>query len=87
MLIPHPVVLWNLLDEYEAARTAEAASPATTQGPGRRVQDIAYTLCVLTSTRDVTLALEAAHRLLGTGKAAAPDGSSRSLTASSDVYA
>ncbi|MEU1292624.1 DUF5133 domain-containing protein [Streptomyces sp. NPDC005840] len=87
MLIPHPVVLRNLLDEYEAARTAEAASPADAAGQGRRVQDAAYTLCVLTSTRDVTLAVEAARRLLGTRTATAPVESSLPVGAPTDVCA
>lgn len=86
MLIPHPAVLRNLLDEYQAARAAEEASPADGPAAGRRVQDAAYTLCVLTHTRDVTLALEAAHRLLGTGAATATV-RSRSLAPAPDVYA
>ncbi|MFJ2608572.1 DUF5133 domain-containing protein [Streptomyces sp. NPDC091279] len=64
MLIPHPAVLRNALDAYEAARAAETTNPAPGSVPGRRVQDIAYTLCVLTNTRDVTLARQAARRLL-----------------------
>ncbi|RPF30680.1 DUF5133 domain-containing protein [Streptomyces sp. TLI_185] len=61
MLIPHPAVLRRLVEEYETALAGEAerggrASP--------RLQDLAYTLCVSTGTRNVGRALEAAHRLL-----------------------
>jgi hypothetical protein len=64
MLIPHPAFLRELVDEYEVLAAEEAAS-----GPSPRARDLAYTLCVSTGTREVTLALEAAHRLL----AAAPE--------------
>ncbi|MFH8801850.1 DUF5133 domain-containing protein [Streptomyces sp. NPDC017936] len=58
MLMPHPAVLRRLVDEYETV-TATGAVEANA-----RAQDLAYTLCVSTGTRDVTLALEAAHRWL-----------------------
>ncbi len=61
MLIPHPAFLRGLVDEYEALAAEEAAGAG---GPGPRARDLAYTLCVSTGTRDVRLALEAAHRLL-----------------------
>ncbi|CAM5286757.1 DUF5133 domain-containing protein [Streptomyces aurantiogriseus] len=58
MLMPHPAVLRTLIDEYEAeTATGSVESNA-------RAQDLAYTLCVSTGTRDVTLALEVAHRWL-----------------------
>jgi hypothetical protein len=62
MLIPHPAFLRELVDEYEATAAEEAMTGAPEAG--RRMRDLAYTLCVSTGTRDVTLALEAAHRLL-----------------------
>lgn len=58
MLMPHPAVLRTLVDEHEA-ETATGSPEANA-----RAQDLAYTLCVSTGTRDVTLALEAAHRWL-----------------------
>jgi len=62
MLIPHPAVLRRLVEEYEAAVAEDAE---TGRGrPSPRAQDLAYTLCVSTGTRDVHRALEAAHRLL-----------------------
>lgn len=62
MLIPHPAVLRKLVEEYEALPAEDAET-----GKGwasSRAQDLAYTLCVTTGTRDVRRALEAAHRLL-----------------------
>jgi len=61
MLIPHPAVLRRLVEEYESA-LAEEAERGGRASP--RVQDLAYTLCVSTGTRNVGRALEAAHRLL-----------------------
>ena len=63
MLMPHPTLLRRLVDEYEAlmARTAPG------EGPERhdpRVQDLAYTLCVSTGTREVGQALETARHML-----------------------
>ncbi|MFE3857861.1 DUF5133 domain-containing protein [Streptomyces griseorubiginosus] len=62
MLIPDPAFLRRLVEEYEALRAAEAR---TVSEPSPRARDLAYTLCVSTGTRDVRLALETAHRLLG----------------------
>ncbi|MER7661515.1 MULTISPECIES: DUF5133 domain-containing protein [unclassified Streptomyces] len=62
MLMAHPVVLQNLVEEYEALRAlhAEKSSPDVQ----RRMEDVAYTLCVSTGTRDVEAALIAARRRL-----------------------
>ncbi|MER6631191.1 DUF5133 domain-containing protein [Streptomyces sp. NPDC000987] len=62
MLVPHPTVLRKLVDEYEALLAEETRTG--TGRPDRRAQDVAYTLCVSTGTRDVRHALEAARRLL-----------------------
>lgn len=62
MLIPDRTFLRRLVDEYEALRADEAVKTAE---PSPRARDLAYTLCVSTGTRDVRLALETAHRLLG----------------------
>ena len=62
--MPHPAVLRTLVDEYEAAtaaRTPEAEA---------RAQDLAYTLCVSTGTREVGDALDTAHRWLTAAAAA-----------------
>ncbi|MBD0844702.1 MULTISPECIES: DUF5133 domain-containing protein [unclassified Streptomyces] len=68
MLVPHPAFLRGLVEEYEALRAAEAAGPGAERDP--RLRDLAYTLCVSTGTREVRLALEAAHRLLAAAPAA-----------------
>lgn len=62
MLMPHPETLRELVAEYEALVAEEAVGG--TGGPGRRAQDLAYTLCVSTGTRDVRLALAEARRQL-----------------------
>lgn len=64
MLMAHPMVLRRLVTEYEALRDlhAESGSPSSEQ----RMQDVAYTLCVSTGTRDIDTALIAArHQLSG----------------------
>ncbi|MFG3203830.1 DUF5133 domain-containing protein [Streptomyces sp. NPDC048192] len=64
MLMAHPAVLTNLIEQYETLRIlhAEDGSPEVRQ----RMDDVAYTLCVSTGTRDIDAALIAArHRLPG----------------------
>ncbi|MET9955894.1 DUF5133 domain-containing protein [Streptomyces sp. NPDC006339] len=64
MLMAHPVVLSNLIEQYETLRVlhAENGSAEVRQ----RMDDLAYTLCVSTGTRDVDTALIAArHQLPG----------------------
>ncbi|WP_448319804.1 DUF5133 domain-containing protein [Streptomyces sp. CO7] len=65
MLTPHPATLRKLVDEYHAllAEEAERGGPRT----GRCSEDLAYTLCVSTGTRDIRAALAAAHRMLAAG--------------------
>ncbi|WP_328862990.1 DUF5133 domain-containing protein [Streptomyces sp. NBC_00306] len=64
MLLAHPAVLKDLVEQYEklCALHVEKGSPGVRQ----RMEDAAYTLCVSTGTRDVDAALIAArHRLPG----------------------
>ncbi|MCS0637503.1 DUF5133 domain-containing protein [Streptomyces sp. LP05-1] len=64
MLMAHPAVLSNLIEQYETLRALNAGEG----GPDvqRRMDDLAYTLCVSTGTRDIDTALIAArHRLPG----------------------
>ncbi|MET8942754.1 DUF5133 domain-containing protein [Streptomyces sp. NPDC004542] len=64
MLMAHPAVLTNLIEQYETLRILQAEDG----GPEvrRRMDDVAYTLCVATGTRDIDAALIAArHRLPG----------------------
>ncbi|MFD5080500.1 DUF5133 domain-containing protein [Streptomyces sp. NPDC058371] len=72
MLMPHPETLRKLVQEYEAVVAQEAAEG--TGRPGRRAQDLAYTLCVSTGTRDVRSALAEARRQLAAATAPAPSG-------------
>ncbi|MFI6559698.1 DUF5133 domain-containing protein [Streptomyces sp. NPDC050534] len=71
MLIPHPAVLHRLVEEYEAV----VAEDAGTGGgcASTRAQDLAYTLCVSTGTRDVRHALQAARRMLAATSLAGPE--------------
>ncbi|MFI7321967.1 DUF5133 domain-containing protein [Streptomyces venezuelae] len=67
MLMARPV-LKNLLEQYEtlSARHAEQGSKETL----RRLEDVSYTLCVSTGTRDIDAALAAARHRLATTAAA-----------------
>ncbi|MFF4300971.1 DUF5133 domain-containing protein [Streptomyces sp. NPDC001601] len=55
MLTPHPATLRRLVDDYVRARAAET---------GPEAGDLAYTLCVITGTRDIAAALAKARHLL-----------------------
>ncbi|MFB7407260.1 DUF5133 domain-containing protein [Streptomyces sp. NPDC056202] len=64
MLMAHPVILSKLVEEYEALSVLNAEDGS--RQVRRRMEDLAYTLCVSTGTRDVDTALIAArHRLPG----------------------
>jgi hypothetical protein len=63
MLMPHPAVLGTFVDEYEATTASGSAED------DKRAQDLAYTLCVSTGTREVTRALEAARGWLAAATA------------------
>ncbi|MEU6274004.1 DUF5133 domain-containing protein [Streptomyces populi] len=66
MLMAHPAVLTNLIEQYETLRIlhAEKGSPEVR----RRLDDIAYTLCVSTGTRDIDTALVVARHQLPGGR-------------------
>lgn len=64
MLMAHPAVLRNLLEQYDALRVLHAEEGGAEVR--RRMDDLAYTLCVSTGTRDIDAALIAArHQLPG----------------------
>ncbi|MEU6769881.1 DUF5133 domain-containing protein [Streptomyces sp. NPDC046759] len=64
MLMAHPAVLKNLIEQYETLRVLHADEGH--EEVRQRMDDIAYTLCVATGTADVDAALIAArHRLPG----------------------
>ncbi|MDL5199288.1 DUF5133 domain-containing protein [Streptomyces sp. ALI-76-A] len=62
MLMPHPETLRKLVEEYEALTAQQPVDGLDELS--RRLQDLAYTLCVSTGTREVHSALAAAHRQL-----------------------
>ncbi|OQD57765.1 DUF5133 domain-containing protein [Streptomyces phaeoluteigriseus] len=83
MLMPHPAVLRTLVDEYEAVTATGSTGSAAAD---TRAQDLAYTLCVSTGTREVTRALEVARSWLSAATAA--DATTRRTTHDeSRVYA
>ncbi len=60
----HPVLLQQLVEQYETLRTLHAENGDTEVR--QRLDDVAYSLCVATGTHDVDAALIAArHRLPG----------------------
>ncbi|GAA3112442.1 DUF5133 domain-containing protein [Streptomyces echinatus] len=64
MLMAHPAVLKNLIERYETLRILRAEDGSS--AVRRRMDDVAYTLCVATGTRDIDAALIAArHQLPG----------------------
>ncbi|WP_411576610.1 DUF5133 domain-containing protein [Streptomyces mutabilis] len=65
MLLAHPVVLKNLIEQYETLRALHAEDG--TEEARRRMDDVAYTLCVSTGTRDIddTALVAARHQLPG----------------------
>ncbi|MFD7923098.1 DUF5133 domain-containing protein [Streptomyces sp. NPDC059740] len=64
MLLAHPALLADLVEEYLALEALDAV--AGDERARRRTADLAYSLCVATGTDDVDAALVAArHRLPG----------------------
>ncbi|MFC8956612.1 DUF5133 domain-containing protein [Streptomyces sp. NPDC057101] len=62
MLMAHPTVLKNLVERYETLlllHDEDGSSEAR-----RRMEDVTYTLCVSTGTRDIDTALATARRQL-----------------------
>ncbi|MFJ7630944.1 DUF5133 domain-containing protein [Streptomyces sp. NPDC097595] len=65
MLMAHPAVLRNLIDQYETLAALDASRADSAQ-VRQCMNDVAYTLCVSTGTRDIDAALIAArHQLPG----------------------
>ncbi|MBT2505699.1 DUF5133 domain-containing protein [Streptomyces sp. ISL-98] len=62
MLMAHPEVLRKLVGQYETLKKLYAETGSA--GTRRRMDDVAYTLCVSTGTRDVDTALVTARRQL-----------------------
>ncbi|MET9778749.1 DUF5133 domain-containing protein [Streptomyces sp. NPDC006367] len=71
MLMAHPAVLKDLVERYEALRALHAEKGD--EEARRRLDDVSYTLCVSTGTRDVGSALAAArHRVPGARSTTGP---------------
>lgn len=62
MLMAHPAVLKNLVEQYETLHALHATQGS--ESARQRMEDVAYTLCVSTNTRDVETALLTARRQL-----------------------
>lgn len=69
MLKAHPATLRELLARHTALRAAYEAEPSPHLT--RRLEDVTYTLCVSTGTRDLAAALRAARSQLSEGPAEA----------------
>ena len=64
MLMAHPAVLRNLVEQYDTLHILHAGNGSVEVR--QRMDDIVYTLCVSTGTRDIDAALIAArHQLPG----------------------
>ncbi|MFF6909661.1 DUF5133 domain-containing protein [Streptomyces sp. NPDC012389] len=61
MLMAHPAVLEELLRRYEELRAQHGQGG---DGVARRLEDVSYTLCVSTGTREIAAALAAAREQL-----------------------
>ncbi|GHG61470.1 DUF5133 domain-containing protein [Streptomyces griseocarneus] len=62
MVKAHPAVLTKLIEEYEELRALYRGEGG--EGVRQRMDDVAYTLCVSTGTRDVDAAVVVARRQL-----------------------
>ncbi|MFJ7329888.1 MULTISPECIES: DUF5133 domain-containing protein [Streptomyces] len=61
MLMAHPAVLEELLRRYEELRARYGGGD---EGLARGLEDVTYTLCVSTGTRDIAAALVVAREQL-----------------------
>jgi len=61
MLMAHPAVLEELLRRYEELRAQHGDGG---DGASRRLEDVIYTLCVTTGTREIAAALVVAREQL-----------------------
>ena len=66
MLMAHPTVLADLLEQYEFLRTRHDQEDNAQLL--HRLSDVSYTLCVATGTRDIGAALTVARRQLGVAR-------------------
>ncbi|MET9364570.1 DUF5133 domain-containing protein [Streptomyces sp. NPDC006632] len=78
MLEPHPKTLRILLARYAEARIAHSCHGDP--GAARELEDVAYTLCVMTATVCVEDAIAVADTILATARAGRPVGADRTET-------
>lgn len=76
MLMAHPSVLRELIERYETLQRHCTLAGGVHQR--RRMDDVAYTLCVTTGTREIGAALRAARQQLA---GAAPESGEPTLPA------
>ncbi|MGA5499287.1 DUF5133 domain-containing protein [Streptomyces cinereoruber] len=76
MLMAHPTVLKNLIEQYETLLLHAEEGSAEAR---RRMEDVTYTLCVSTGTRDIGAALATARRQLSGTASKAGSGSGFAL--------
>ncbi|MGK5548728.1 DUF5133 domain-containing protein [Streptomyces sp. URMC 127] len=65
MLMAHPLVLSGLLEQYEVLTALNAGEGS--EDVRRRMEDVTYTMCVSTGTRDIGSAVAAARKQLAHG--------------------
>ncbi|MEV0743424.1 DUF5133 domain-containing protein [Streptomyces sp. NPDC050549] len=72
MLVPDPKVVRKLLTRYAVLRISQAERqlPQT----AAELNDVSYTLCVMTGTTDIREAIVKADALLAAARGAAADG-------------
>ncbi|MEU8890431.1 DUF5133 domain-containing protein [Streptomyces sp. NPDC048442] len=79
MITPSPQVLRPLLARYAEARITAKSNPS--ESVRRTLEDVSYTLCVLTGTSRVEVALEAADLILQPAAAPSDEAVSTTLAA------
>ncbi|WP_405705512.1 DUF5133 domain-containing protein [Streptomyces sp. NBC_00069] len=72
MLMAHPAVLARLVEEYEMVSQPQVGGRRELLR--QRLEDVVYTLCVSTGTRDIDAALASARERMGAAWLTAADG-------------
>ncbi|MFF1342569.1 DUF5133 domain-containing protein [Streptomyces sp. NPDC058290] len=72
MLMAHPAVLARLVEEYEMVSQPQVGGRRELLR--QRLEDVVYTLCVSTGTRDIDAALASARERMGAAWLTVADG-------------
>ncbi|MEU9181654.1 DUF5133 domain-containing protein [Streptomyces sp. NPDC048550] len=72
MLMAHPAVLARLVEEYEMVSQPQVGGRRELLR--QRLEDVVYTLCVSTGTRDIDAALASARERMGAAWLTVTDG-------------